>query len=354
MKINQVLHLIGVNMRNFFREPGALFWSFAFPIAMAWVLGLAFSNTPEKKYTVYLLGDSTAKIAFHSSEKEFEKKLGTGTDLKVVGIFKTTNNKQVITKALQKGTCLLYIELSKGKPVFRYDPNNSEANTLFLLLDREIALLSGREVLLSEKITTKGTRYIDFLIPGLLALGIMNSCVWGISWYLIELRIKKLLRRMVITPMQKSAFIASHFITRLLLSLFESSILIGFAKLFFGVTITGSILALAFIYLAGILAFGGIGLILATRTQSTHVGNGLINAIVLPMTILSGIFFSYQNFPEWAIPIIKYLPLTILSDTIRAIFNQGADLNDVLAPGGILIASGVLFYWIGLKLFKWY
>ncbi len=182
----------------------------------------------------------------------------------------------------------------------------------------------------------------------------MNSCVWGISWYLIELRMKKLLRRMVATPMKKSSFILSHFITRLCLTLFESCILFLFAWLFFDLEITGSLLALGLLYLSGILAFGGIGLILASRTQSTHVANGLINAVVLPMTIVSGIFFSYQSFPEWMIYIIKLLPLTILTDSVRAVFNQGAGLAEIVLPCSVLSGLGLIFYLLGLKIFKWH
>ncbi|HVD97926.1 MAG TPA: ABC transporter permease [Cytophagaceae bacterium] len=354
MKIKQIAHLVLVNFRNFFREPGALFWSFAFPVAMAWVLGIAFSGSPEKKYKVFLSGDSTFQKIFPSaSATGFTQKIGTGSGTSAQVEFLPASEK-TLTDALKKGICVLYIDLKNGQPVFHYDPGNSEAVTLYLMLERELSIHANRPVYVTEKITMKGTRYIDFLIPGLLAMGVMNSCVWGISWYLIELRMKKLLRRMVATPMRKSSFIISHFVTRLLLTSFESCILVLFSWLFFGIQMTGSFAALVLIYLSGILAFGGIGLVLASRTQSTHVANGLINAVVLPMTIVSGIFFSYQSFPEWMIAIIKVLPLTLLSDSVRAIFNEGAGLPEVLLPCGVLTGLGVVFYLIGLKIFKWY
>ena len=154
--------------------------------------------------------------------------------------------------------------------------------------------------------------------------------------------------------MKKSIFILSHFSTRFILTLFESLVLVAFAWIFFDLEISGDVIALIPLYLSGILVFGGIGLILASRTQSTHVGNGLINAVVLPMTIVSGVFFSYQGFPNWAIPIIKLLPLTILTDSVRAVFNEGAGLKEVFVPCSILTLIGATFYLIGLKLFKWY
>lgn len=321
---------------------------------MAWVLGIAFSGTPEKKYTILVPTDTTLKLLFPKEvQNHFTKTLGKGTGLLAKVEFAIASEKE-IDNSLKKGLCILYITVQNNKPVFHYDPGNSEAVNLFLLMERELSLQINPALYTVEKITTKGIRYIDFLIPGLLAMGIMNSCVWGISWYLIELRMKKLLRRMVATPMKKSSFILSHFITRLCLTLFESCILVLFAWLFFDIVITGNLFALALLYLSGIIAFGGIGLILASRTQSTHVGNGLINAVVLPMTIVSGVFFSYQSFPEWMIPLIKILPLTILCDSLRAIFNLGAGLPEVIIPCSILSFIGFIFYYIGLKMFKWY
>lgn len=354
MKSRQIAHLVLVNFKNFFREPGALFWSFAFPIAMAWVLGVAFSGTPEKKYKILVAGDSTMQKLFPAQySSSLTTTVGTGTGTSANAEF-TVATLARLNEALKNGTCILYVNLQNGEPVFHYDPGNPEAVSLFLMLDRELAIKANRKAYRTEKITTKGTRYIDFLIPGLLALGVMNSCVWGISWYLIELRMKKLLRRMVATPMKKSSFILSHFITRLLLTLFESVILLLFAWVFFGLEMTGSLLALVMIYLSGVVAFGGIGLLLASRTQSTHVANGLINAVVLPMTIVSGIFFSYQSFPQWMIYIIKALPLTLLSDSVRAIFNEGAGVADVLLPCTLLSGLGLVLYLLGLKIFKWY
>ncbi len=354
MKINSLIHLVVINFKNFFREPGAIFWSFAFPIAMAWILGVAFSTTPQKKFRILVTGDTTLqKIYPEAGEKNFIKEIAGGTGISVTTSFETVSLTE-INEALQKGTCILYIDLQNNQPVFHYDPSNPEAVNLYVMVERDMAMQSGRKSFAIAKITTKGTRYIDFLIPGLLAMGIMNSCVWGISWFLIELRIKKLLRRMVATPMKKSDFILSHFISRLLLTLFEAAVLFFFAWLFFDLEITGNAIALIPLFFSGILAFGGIGLILASRTQSTYVGNGLINAVVLPMTIVSGIFFSYEGFPDWLIPVIKILPLTILTDSIRAVFNEGAGLAQVLMPCSVLTILGLTFYFLGLKLFKWY
>ena len=199
-----------------------------------------------------------------------------------------------------------------------------------------------------------GTRYIDFLVPGLIALGIMNSCIWGIGWSLIETRMKKLLRRMVATPMKKSRFLGSYIITRVILGGLETLLLLLFTRLYFGTEITGSVAAFVAVFLAGIFAFSGIAILIASRTAKTEVANGLVNLITLPMMILSGIFFNYHNFPDWAIPVIQALPLTLLADSIRAVFIEAAGFTEIVKAIAILLTTGLVTFGIGLRMFKWY
>ena len=351
MNIRAVLQLISINYKNFFRESGAIFWSFVFPIAMAGVLGIAFSNKPEKNVKIFVLNSSSSFVKQKTNGNQtltLGKEIGSTTRCEF--IYADSNN---IKRGLQKGEASIYIEEKKGKLIYHYDPSNPEAVNTFLILEREFNKTSS-SLATVEEITTPGNRYIDFLIPGLIAMGIMNSCIWGVGWYLIEFRMKKLLRRMVATPMKKSDFLFSHVVARFSLCVFESMILLFFSWLFFSIEITGSIAALILVYFSGIAAFGGMGVLVGSRTQSTHVGNGLINAVVLPMTIVSGIFFSYQSFPQWVIPYIKLLPLTLLTDSVRSIFIEGAGLADVILPSGLLLAIGAGCYFAALRIFKWH
>jgi ABC-type multidrug transport system permease subunit len=178
--------------------------------------------------------------------------------------------------------------------------------------------------------------------------------MWGISYSLIEKRTKKLLRRMVATPMKKSGFLISHFISRTALSAGESLLLLLFGWWYFDITVQGSFPALLTVFLAGNMAFIGLAIFVSARTTNTEVGNGLINAIVMPMMIGSGIFFSYHNFPDWLIPIIRQLPLTMLADSIRSIFIEGAGFGQVGWETAILSGMGILFFSLGLKIYKWY
>ena len=206
----------------------------------------------------------------------------------------------------------------------------------------------------AQPLTLAGTRYVDFLIPGLMGMGIMMSCMWGLSYSLIEKRSKKLLRRMVATPMKKTVFLTSLFTARFIMNLVEAIILVFFAYFYFGLKIQGNIGALVLLFIAGNAAFSGLAVIISSRTANPEVGNGLINAVVTPMMVLSGVFFSYHSFPDWIVNIIRPLPLTMLNDNVRAIFNEGAGFSETIIPSFILLFEGFVFFIVGLKLFKWY
>jgi ABC-2 type transport system permease protein len=182
----------------------------------------------------------------------------------------------------------------------------------------------------------------------------MNSMIWGICYGLIEMRVKKLLRRMVATPMKRSEFLISLFIARFTLGLVEALILFSFAHFYFNISVQGSMLALSVVFVSGNIAFGGLSILLSARVENTRTGNGIINFIVMPMTVLSGVFFSYHNFPDAAVSVIKFLPLTMLADSMRSIFIEGAGLHQVLLPAMILTTFGLTLFGIGLKVYKWY
>jgi ABC-type polysaccharide/polyol phosphate export permease len=154
--------------------------------------------------------------------------------------------------------------------------------------------------------------------------------------------------------MKKSHFLFAQITVRILMNFVESITLLIFAIITFRLTIQGDVSALVFLFLAGNFAFSGIAIFVSSHTSNTEVGNGLINAIVFPMMVLSGIFFSYHNFPDWSIKVIQALPLTMLTDGIRSIFNEGAGYREVTLPILLLTVTGAVFFSAGLKIFKWH
>lgn len=353
--IKSIFDLTIMQFKVFFREPGVLFWVFVFPILIATALGLAFDKQGGAEVFIANIGELEwlEKVENFSGVDGQEGKISFQTDTGEQANFRFLKAEQnEALRMLKRGKVSMLLEQNGNRFIFHLDPMNSEARLAFLLLKPVLKAL-GVEVSV-ERLDAIGNRYIDYLIPGLMALGVMNSCIWGIGWTLIEYRMKKLLRRMVATPMRKSALMLSSFLNRLLLNLFEMFVLLVFAILFFDVHLQGGIITLLWILITGNAAFAGIAILMSSRTQSTIVGNGLINAITLPMMVLSGVFFSYQNFPEWSIPIIELLPLTILTNGIRAVFLEGAGFMELLPQGLAMIGIGLLTATVGIRVYRWH
>jgi len=367
MKKNQLFQLINIQFKEFYREPGALFWSFIFPIVMAWGLGMTFSEKPETIRNIAIISNSTDSILNNFLKS---KTIQKSNKYDTINVFEFSIDNEQLGKTifkllktdwttgiilLKRGNVNLIVNETDGQIKYNFDPHNPEAQLTYLQLS---SIIQNKSILESSEniqpLTRIGTRYIDFLIPGLIAMGIMSSCLWGISYGMIERRTKKLLRRMVATPMKKSNFLIAQTISRLLITFLEAAILVFFAYFTFDIQIQGSIFGLILIFLAGNFAFIGIAILISSRTSNMQVGNGLINSVTMPMMLLSGIFFSYNNFPDWVISIVKWLPLTIFTDSLRSIFIEGFSFVQVLPSVTILFTIGFVTFISGMKIYKWY
>lgn len=374
IKPNQLWQLFRGMSFELIREPGVLFWGILFPILMSAGLGLAFTKNSAMTRKVAIIRNDEAAPGTNSAlsrflenmcEKNPDAKPGDYrwkfiiTDDKLgnsVFLFYEMKPDDAIVK-LKRGTVNLLIRGDGEKTEYHFDPMNSDAELTFFKLggiigSGEITKVRGNAEI--KPLTVTGTRYIDFLIPGLITMGVMMSCMWGISYGLIEKRSKKLLRRLVATPMKKSHFLIALIVVRVLMNFIEAASITIFALIAFKMKIQGDLSALIVMFIAGNIAFAGIAVLVSSHTSNTEVGNGLINFVVFPLMILSGIFFSYHNFPDWSIPFIQSLPLTMMTDGIRSIFNEGAGYKEIFLPALILIATGFAFFAGGLRIFKWH
>jgi ABC-type multidrug transport system permease subunit len=373
-RLNQLWQLILAQFREITREPGVLFWGILFPILMSLGLGLAFTKKADvvRKIAVshsneisdqgtselYRFLEMRCKKQQSGNKEDFnwqyelkDDKLGNTLFL----FYDMDWNEAMVM--LKRGNVNLIVKSNNGRTEYHFDPVNSDAELTYLKLRNIIGsgeIPDAENTSEIKPMTITGTRYIDFLVPGLITMGVMMSTLWGISYGIIEKRSKKLLRRLVATPMKKSHFLIALITVRVAMNFIEAFVLLLFAIITFNITIQGSISSLILMFLAGNIAFAGIAVFVSSHTSNTEVGNGLINAVVMPMMILSGIFFSYHNFPDWSVKVIQVLPLTMLTDGIRSIFNEGAGFNEVAVPVFILSATGIIFFGAGLKIFKWH
>ena len=184
-------------------------------------------------------------------------------------------------------------------------------------------------------------------------MNLMGTGMWGMGFTIANARMKKLLKRLVATPMRKSDYLLAQFLSRLGFLIVETLVLVPFGWLFFGVRVNGSILALAAVCIIGGYAFSGIGLLTVSRAKTLEAVSGMMNLIMVPMWICSGIFFSYERFPEAVKPVIRALPLTLLNDALRMVMNDAAGLGEVAPRLVALAVWGVVSFLIGLKIFRW-
>jgi len=336
---SSLYQLTSTRFRLFLREPEAIFWVFIFPILLAVGLGIAFRNRPADVLPV--AATTTQLTQALAADK---------------GLSSTTMDESAGTHALAIGTIdLLAIQGPRGV-VYKYDSTNPDARTARLLAERAIQIAAGqRDAVASQNefVHETGARYIDFVVPGLLGMNLMGSAIWGMGFAIVEARQKKLLKRMVASPMPRWQYMASFILSRLVMLVIEVVVFVGFARLAFGVPIRGSLLDLGIICLITSLAFSALGLLVASRAKTMEAASGLMNLVMLPMWILSGVFFSATRFPAVIQPFVRALPLTAAIDALRSNMLQGIGLNQLVMPVGILLAWLVVPFAVTMKIFRW-
>lgn len=329
-------------VREFVREPEAMFWVFAFPILLALALGIAFKNR----------GPTTIKVAVEAGREAaaLTSRLNGAPDLAAETLPGAEANDR-----LRSGKVNLVVV--PGEPiVFRFDSTRSESQLARLVVKAALRPQDGADgiwEIREERVTEPGTRYIDFLIPGLLGMNIMGTGLWGIGFGVVKNRNQKLLKRLLASPMKRSEYLLSHILARLVFLGFEVGALLLFGHLAFGVPVRGSLIAVALIAVLGAMAFSGLGLLVASRARTLEGVSGLMNVVMVPMWICSGVFFSYANFPEAMQPIIKALPLTALNDALRAVMIDGVGLAATAGALGVVAAWGIASFGTALKVFRW-
>src|ERR1700720_1348566 len=335
-----LVQLTLVRFLEFAREPEALFWVFVFPILLAAGLGIAFRNRPAEVLKIAVVTPELAQSL--RQEKLLEVQL---------------LESGAAEEALRTGkVALLAAPGSPGAVVYRYDDTNPEGRAAHMLADAAIQRAAGRldPISTRDQLTREpGSRYIDFLIPGLLGMNLMGSAIWSMGFAIVDARRKKLLKRLVASPMPRPYYLLSFLLSRILLLVVEVGVLVGFGALLFHVPVRGSLLDLAVLCVLGSFSFAALGLMLASRARTIEAASGLMNIVMMPMWIASGVFFSSQKFPDMMQPFIKALPLTAVIDALRANMLQGSNLAQMIPQIGIIAFWLVICFALALKLFRW-
>ena len=337
-----LVELTLARFREFLREPEAVFWVFAFPVIMTCALGIAFRSRGQEPVIVGVIEQAGAD--------EVARALDRAGGFMVRRIAPAD-----LDRVVRDGRAPVVV-VPGTPPAYRFDAARAESQVARLAVDRALQRAAGRSdafTAVEQPVEIAGSRYIDWLVPGLLGMNIMGTGLWGVGFSIVQSRTKKLLKRLVATPMSKAHYLLSHVFSRFLFLTLEVIVIIGFAWLVFDVAVHGALWALAAVALLGGLSFGGLGLLLASRARTIEAVSGLMNLVMLPMWVLSGVFFASTNFPEAMQPFIRLLPLTALNDALRAIVNEGLTLTEVASELVILTGWGLVSFVLSLKLFRW-
>src|SRR5580658_217783 len=361
-------HLLWARILELKREPEVVFWVFIFPLLLAAGLGIAFRNKPADITWVAVINSAGAQKTLAMLQSSFDQRSSDqrssnktlpdkGPPNKSSTIRATVLDREVALKAFHFGKFDLVIESNAdGSYTYYYDPARPESVLSRAEIDAALQSAAGRKDAVatsSQSSSEPGSRYIDFLIPGLLGMNLMNSGMWGVGFALVEMRQRKLLKRFVATPMRRSDFLLALTSSRLILMVIEVGLLLGFGVLVFHMRVQGSILSVVLLGALGAVSFGGVGLLTACRAQKIESVSGLINLVMMPMCIFSGVFFSYQRFPAMAQPFIKALPLTALNDALRATILEGASLGSQSGRLLVLAIWGGVSFVLALRWFRW-
>jgi ABC-2 type transport system permease protein len=345
-RYHPLLELTSAKTKQFIREPEAVFWVFAFPLLLAIALGLAFRAKGPDQIPVGVASVAPADPAAARATEALAHDPGL-----LVRRFPPREGRE----ALRTGKISLLIEA--GPPaVFHFDETRPDSRIARLEADDALQRAAGRRDLLavrSVKMTEKGSRYIDFLIPGLLGLNLMGTGIWSIAFSVTTARSRHILKRLVATPMHRSDYLLSQILGRLVFLIPEVIVLVGIGWLLFDVGVRGSLLLLLVTCLLGAMSFCGMGLLIAARVKTVEGASGLANLVLMPMWLLSGVFFSSERFPDAVQPIIKALPLTALNQALRGIMTEGRGLAGVAPQLAIVAAWGLVCFAVALKIFRW-
>jgi ABC-2 type transport system permease protein len=340
-----LLELVKARLLEFIREPEAVFWVYGFPILMALALGFAFREKPQEQFSVDLIDSPQAAPLAEALRSKPER-------FRVTLVSDAAGKKRLG----QNESAVLLAVAPSGQVTYVYDDLRSESLLAHQAVDDFLQRHARRQDAFATAVEVyhpPGSRYIDFLIPGLLGMGLMGGGMWGVGFVTVDMRIRKLLKRFLATPMRRRDFLMALMTSRFIFMVPEIVILLTFAYFMFGVAVHGSIVALVALIVVGAFCFAGLGLLVASRAKTIETVSGLMNLIMLPMWVLSGIFFSAKRFPDVVQPVIQALPLTVLNNALRSVMNEGMGLAEVSWSLLTLAAWGLVCFLVALRIFRW-
>lgn len=329
-----------MRVRLLSRQREILFFIFVLPLMLMTGLALAFRDQTGPEVKAVVVGDPA-----------LAERLGADRTL-VVESVATEAEAELRVRRGQVDALVLpgqppRVVVTEGRP---------ESKLAQLMVTDALERLDGRrppaQVAVSH-VRGAGTRYIDFLIPGMIGYQLLAHGLFSLGVLLVEMRVGRMLRRLKVSTVSRFHMLLGLVLGQLFQSLTEAAVMLGAAYVLFGVRCVGSLpLFLGFTVLSTI-CFGGIAVAMGARPRSMEMFQSVSHVMLMPVVLVSGVFFSAERFPAAIQPFLKLIPSRAAIDGMRAIFTEGAGLGDVLMPGLVVAAWGALAFIFGVRAFRW-
>ena len=363
---------VAANLRMFFRDRATLVWAILFPVIFMGLLGLGFGRADAVTFNVGMMDeDSTVwstALWTTFANKSLPFQLANYTD------------RDAGLSAVKGGTLDILVIVPQGFGVFMEnqtaptgDKNTTLALTAYWGIDEQgsgqVALQTVREVsdaffraatnrsmtlgVTPEAVSAQSLGYIDFLAPGIVAMAIMQSGVYGLALFIVSSREKRILKRLHATPAGAAYILAGRIVPALLISLVQTGLLLALAVFAFGVHIVGNMAVLIVAALFGALVFISLGFFVSSVSRSADSAENLTGLVTFPMFFLGGVFIPIERLPE-SVQILAYMmPLTYFSDALRQVMIRGAGFAQIAVDLGVLAAFAAVVFALAVKLFRW-
>ncbi|MGH1366858.1 MAG: ABC transporter permease [Calditrichia bacterium] len=354
---------IKMELKLFIRERQTVFWTFFFPAFLIVIFGYVFNQPDVIRFTVGVVDEDWSPAS--------QKIVGELSRVNALFVEPLTREEaDDLLRRNELGSVVVipegYAEALRQQNAqinLMYHPAQEQLNDLVrLMLDKIV--LAENSSFLSRKLPITLTQtaieaergavsFLDFLVPGLIGFSLMSTCLFSIGLVVVSYREKGKLRRLAVTPLPKWKFIAGQILARYVIVLAQAGMLIGLAMVLFGVKMVGDFFPFFFALSIGMFAFIALGYSIASIAKTTESASGMANVLFIPMTLLSGVYFSSDGLPAFLQPLIEALPLTHLVRAIRAIFTNGAGLSNVFPELLILTCWTIACFAFSIKRFKW-
>lgn len=335
MNMQRMLAVMRARFREFYRDTASWAWNLVMPVFIIVGFAFIFSGEPEDLYKVALINPAESRLSFLNTQH--------------IRFIDVTDQQDAVLK-VQRHQFDMLLDLSDS-PKFWINEFSANGYMLEKLLYESLA--TGNPSIQKELVSGKDIRYVDWVMPGVLAMNMMFSCLWGVGWVVVRYRKNGVLRRLQATPLTPLEFLSAQVIARLIIVTAITLMVFVGADLVVDFTMRGSFVALFLVFFSGAACLTSMGLMVATRLKTEEVADGLLNLMSWPMMIFSGVWFSMEGTHPAAQFISQLFPLTHLVDASRRIMIDGAGVSGVIFEVGILTGLTLLLLLVSSRLFRW-